>query len=598
MGVTLLQGYLLLQGVLIGTIALTGQDGWLQVGCRVLAGWSAAGLALWGVRRHRPAAGVAYTLFALGVLANVTGTMVEKIVMVLFGELPPPTAADLFYLSTYPALIAGMALLIRRREGRDWTTVIDTGIITVGVGLLAWVFLIRPQASHTETPLPGRVVAAAYPLGDLVVLALMLRLLLGGGRRNTAFHLMMAALVLLLGADLVWAAATQLGDPSAGALRTLTVVYQIAYALIGAAALHPSVREVAEDQPREVRLSVGLLVGMGLASLIAPALLLYETLHGQVVDGRAIGVSSTALFVLVMARMAELVRRFEDRTRALAERDRSARRVLQTVNQGLLRVAGDGTMGEERSAIVDRWLGAFAPGTLFADHLGRFDSRFAEWFRIGHDAWLDGTLPPEVCLAQLPHRLRIGGRALNVNYLPMIDGPGDRGLLLVMDDVTDRLRLEQQEVEQRELLAVSHGLTRDRPRLLALLDDLGAKIAALESASDERRRQLRELHASAALAGLHLVAQLSLEAAAQVDEQPAVPPPALKGLRERWVVLTQTVEALAGHRLGESDRIELPRHELDLLDRELERGLPAARALERIQSWRREAIRRADQRES
>src|SRR4029079_11366630 len=138
--------------------------------------------------------------------------------------------------------------------------------------------------------------------------------------------------------------------------------------------------EVAREERRDVRLSGGLLVSLGLASLVAPAMLLYESLHHKVVDGTAIGVSSGLLFVLVMVRMADLVRRFEERTRALAERDRAVRRVLQTVNQGLLRVAGDGTMGEERSAIVARWLGAFSPGTRLADHLGRFDNRFAEWF--------------------------------------------------------------------------------------------------------------------------------------------------------------------------------------------------------------------------
>jgi hypothetical protein len=598
---TLLQGYLLAEAVLIGISLLASVDSWTSVICRVLASCAAVAVVVVGVRRHRPPGAAAYWLFALGVLFNITGGLVEKILAVRFGPVEPPTLADLFWLATYPPLIAGMAVLVRRREARDWSALIDSSIITLGVGLLAWVFLIRPQAVNLQTALAGRMVLTAYPLGDLVVIALMVRLLLGGGTRSLAFRWMIAAILCLLGADLVWAVAAQTEwDPGPLTHQALTGSYQIAYALIGAAALHPSVREVALSQARDVRFSLGLLVGLALASLIAPALLLFETLHGQIVDGHAIAISSGAVLLLVMVRMAGLVRRFEERTRALAERDRSARRVLETVNQGLLRVSGDGAMDEERSAIVDRWLGAFSPGTRFADHLSRFDGRFAEWFRVGHDAWMEGTLPAEVCLAQLPQRLRIGGRSLTVSYLPMGDDPGDKGLLLVINDVSDRVRLEQQEIEQRELLAMSHGLTRDRAGVLALLDELGEHMAALEApAADpaDQRRRLLGIREAATRAGLTVVAQLSQDADGQLEDHPEAAPAAVKALRDRWLVLTGTAQALMGHRFG--DLIELPRRELDLLDHELERGLPAARAIERIRAWRREAgPRREPARES
>jgi hypothetical protein len=328
-------------------------------------------------------------------------------------------------------------------------------------------------------------------------------------------------------------------------------------------------------------------------SLIAPALLLFETERGHVVDGQAIALSSAVLFLLVMLRMAELVRRFEDRTRALAERDRSARLVLDTINEGLVRVAGDGTMAEERSAMIDRWLGAFAPGTRFADHVAALDPQFAEWFRIGHDAWLEGTLPAEVCLAQLPHRLHGGARELTVTYLPMADGRGDKGLLLVINDVSERVRLQQQEVEQRELLALSHGLTRDRVRVLALLDELGgwvAELGAREWDVPAQRRLLQAIAGRAQEAGLDVVARIAADADAELEEHHERASIArIQALRARWRILMETVRVLVGER--RRDLIELPRHELELLDQELARGLSPAALIARLRAWRRDPNR-------
>src|SRR6185436_11993748 len=184
------------------------------------------------------------------------------------------------------ALVAGMTLLIRRRgTGGDRATLIDSAIITVGLGLLSWVFLIRPQANQQETNLLGRAVLTAYPLGDLVVLALMVRLLVGGGSRALSFRLMIGALLSLLASDLVWAVFAQIGyDPSSAVQRLLAVNYQVAYTMVGAAALHPSAREVARPAPREARLSPLLLVGLAVASLVAPALLMYQIARKNIVD--------------------------------------------------------------------------------------------------------------------------------------------------------------------------------------------------------------------------------------------------------------------------------------------------------------------------
>jgi len=207
-----------------------------------------------------------------------------------------------------------LVLLIRSRtDRRDWAVLVDTATITTGLGLLAWVFLIRPAAGDPTIGLLGHAVSVAYPVGDVVLLAMMVRLQLGSGIRTPAFRLMMGCLLGFLAGDLVWAAVNQLGvEPGEVGERSLNLVYLFAYVLCGAAALHPSVRGLGSpDVPRPQRLSPGLLVLLTAASLVAPGVLAIEVARGAVTDGVSIVIGCVVLFTLVVIRMAQLMRQLE-----------------------------------------------------------------------------------------------------------------------------------------------------------------------------------------------------------------------------------------------------------------------------------------------
>ena len=147
--------------------------------------------------------------------------------------------------------------------------------ITTGLGLLSWVFLIRPVADDSSLPLVARVVSIAYPVGDILVLAMVTRLLVGAGSRALAFRLLAGAMLLYLAGDAIWAVINYVGlEPGPAAVRLLQMNFLAAYVLIGAAGLHPSVREVGEPATRRtLRLGPALLALLTLASLLAPAVL-------------------------------------------------------------------------------------------------------------------------------------------------------------------------------------------------------------------------------------------------------------------------------------------------------------------------------------
>jgi signal transduction histidine kinase/CheY-like chemotaxis protein len=78
----------------------------------------------------------------------------------------------------------------------------------------------------------------------------------------------------------------------------------MAYILVGAAALHPSVVDMAPRlAPRQPRLNPLLIGGLTIAALVGPLLLLEQALRGQVIDGIAIALSSIVMFLLVVVRM-------------------------------------------------------------------------------------------------------------------------------------------------------------------------------------------------------------------------------------------------------------------------------------------------------
>jgi hypothetical protein len=149
-------------------------------------GFSACVAIVVGVRRHKPAARLSWYLIALGQAFFVAGDVLAYNYQAFFGTaLPFPSVADPLYLAVYPLTVAGLLLLIRRRNpGRDWASLVDSLIVTIGLALLSWVFLIAPYAHDTTLHLGTKLVSIAYPLGDILMLGVAVRMAVGGGRRG------------------------------------------------------------------------------------------------------------------------------------------------------------------------------------------------------------------------------------------------------------------------------------------------------------------------------------------------------------------------------------------------------------------------------
>jgi signal transduction histidine kinase len=290
-----------------------------------------------GVRTWRPSRALAWYLMAAGQLAFTIGdTILYTYEWALHVEPTFPSVADAFYLGFYPLLAAGLLLLIRGRSpGRDWASLIDATVITVGLGMLSWVFLIGPNVRVPGLTLPQRLVSIAYPLCDVLLLAVAVRLWRTGGHGAVASRLLAIGLIGLLAADTVYGLGVLNGNWQVGG--PVDVLWMIYYVAFGLAALHPSMVSLSAPTTVSHRLTWSRLVLLAGASLMAPAVLVVQAVRGEPIDVAVIAGGSVVLFLLTLARMGGLA----SEVALQAERKRAMQRVLRATEEERIRLAAD-----------------------------------------------------------------------------------------------------------------------------------------------------------------------------------------------------------------------------------------------------------------
>jgi two-component system, cell cycle response regulator len=224
----------------------------------------------------------------------------------MFGNSAFPALADPLYLGHYPLVVVGLILLIRlRNPGRDLASLLDAATVAVATALLSWLYLIGPQA-RADSPMLVKLVSVAYPVMDLAMFAVALRLILGPGRRPASFMLLAGNLLAIFTADTIYVMQQLNGTYHAG--NFLDAIWLCGNLALGAAALHPTVSRVTERASAEdMKLTPVRLAVLAGAALIAPATLIVRDLLGILRDVPVIAGACAVLFLLAIARLAGLV---------------------------------------------------------------------------------------------------------------------------------------------------------------------------------------------------------------------------------------------------------------------------------------------------
>src|SRR5215208_2448688 len=285
----------------------------LRVGALVVLCLATIVATLASIRLWRPARPRPFQLFAAGeAVGFVAGSLGSSAAVTRAGG---SVAAAALTMVAYLVGMGGYAMLIRSRSpGRDRASLIDATVISTGVGMLAWVFLASPYSVDASLPMIERILSMLYVVFD--VLALAIRLAIGGGDRSRAYLLMTTGWLVLVAADAGRALLVLLGtyDPSS----PVEAGWLVAYALWGAAVLDPSVATLTDPVPApRTGLTRIRLACLAAASLMAPAILAIQALRDQRLDIPVIVTGCACLFLLVLVRLADLVRENEATVREL-----------------------------------------------------------------------------------------------------------------------------------------------------------------------------------------------------------------------------------------------------------------------------------------
>ncbi len=304
--------------VLVGLV-LSGlyclQVDWLSDLVEVTIGLGTLAAQAAGLRRHRPVPTTPWWLLFSATVCFLAGITVRPWAVDQHGLVS--LTADVFTLSGYALLIAGLAWFLRGRPpGRH--TVTDGVIVAVGAGLLAMEFLALPAARIGSRASGISLLAGLYPLWDVVILLLVLNVGFSTATRLPSFRYLAATMVSLFVGDIGYAVIGTQGKLYGSPL--LDVPFLVGFTLMAGSALHPSMAEVSSATARPVQAWSAPRL-----ALIGPALLTPVVVIGwagirddrRASDWLVLMVATAILMVALLTRAVSAVRSLSDIQRGL-----------------------------------------------------------------------------------------------------------------------------------------------------------------------------------------------------------------------------------------------------------------------------------------
>ena len=241
-------------------------------------------------RSERPA----WLAIGTGLLALAGGDLLWD--FAYGGDPPFPSWADAAYLGFYPALYLGLLLLLRLRISTFNASLwLDGLTAALAAGAVGASVLLEVVVASTHGAALTVLTNLAYPLGDIVLLALLVFVFaVNGWRPGRAWSLIGLALVVNTVGDGIYLYQTALGTYSAGTY--LDAVWPTSLVLVALAAWQ------APAKVQRGRLAGRTLIGTPLVcGLIATGVFVYASVRH--VHPLAIGLAA-ATVILVLVRTA------------------------------------------------------------------------------------------------------------------------------------------------------------------------------------------------------------------------------------------------------------------------------------------------------
>lgn len=283
------------------------------------------------------------------------------------------------------------------------------------------------------------------------------------------------------------------------------------------------------------------------------------------------------------------------RTAALDARNRDMALVFDNVQQGFLMVKATGELSAEHSKVVQTWVRAPQAGEHLWTFFKHADPSFASWLQLGWSSLVDDFMPREVALAQLPAKLIVGGRTLEVAYQAVERAGVLEQVLVLLTDATARLQREAADLEQRETMQVFERLMRDRAGFLEFFAESRELISSLDQVpcplnDTVQRRIIHTLKGNCAVFGVASIAQVCHDLESQVVER-SIEAADRAALVQSWRTFSERVVRFLdeGH---QTSLIELDEGDYRSIVHAINEGTSRIDVLRQIESWKNEPVRK------
>jgi diguanylate cyclase (GGDEF)-like protein/PAS domain S-box-containing protein len=409
-----------------------------------LAVAAGASVAAWvGAARLRGGQRLVGVLFAASVTASMVGDSISIVIGWRTGAEPEASAADVAWISAYVGLGAGLLVLLRHgdRHGRRSTDgLIDVAAVFVAGTMVIWDLAVAATVADESLPVGIRALWGMYPVLDVAMLALILRLVM---RERTVVALLIAGGVSMwLAADFAYL----LIADAASYNVLLDVGWLWGSILIALAVLRgPRTRwksgaELEATSIDEVGLG-RILVAM--LPLLVPGLIeLNGHLRGQDTYPAVVILGTVVLVALAFLRMARLAWAARWARRALVSQEHHASALAANSSDAVVVVDEDLRLMDDfpkLAALVgypDRNLRGFDLLTLVVR-----EDLPEVWAVVRRGL----AAPGELFSVELRIRHGSGRRIwLAARVVNLLDDPDVRGVVVNLHDISDRKRAEEE----------------------------------------------------------------------------------------------------------------------------------------------------------
>ncbi|MCB9413206.1 MAG: GGDEF domain-containing protein [Actinobacteria bacterium] len=263
-----------------------------------------------------------WLLFWASMTMTVLGDVLYDLELATRSEALSPALSDIPYFASYLFMILGLSLLLRQLlPGRGIETWIDTGIVTIAVSSVIAAYVLGPALIDASAQSLTLVLTVTYPLLDLVLLALFIRILQGLRWTNLALVLLALATGLFLVSDLWYQ--MQLLRPVDGSAESFEVLWTAALLTYVLAVTAPGAgRPTSRAPSKTFKLSLGLGLFAGIGVLTTPMLLAIAAFADAEWLTRWLALANGLVVLLLLARVTLLLLKVQRQSNALANKAR------------------------------------------------------------------------------------------------------------------------------------------------------------------------------------------------------------------------------------------------------------------------------------